>query len=77
MSKKYPMLLINPPLFPKEHPTEREEFNGITCSHCHGNGWFWGRDDFNERVKVTCPVCKGNKKLKAVVTVQWVADEQS
>ena len=42
-----------------------------------GNGWFWGVDDYGERIKQDCPVCKGNKRLKAVVTVNWTADDSS
>lgn len=76
MSKQQPMLLISPPLFPKEHPVEQTEFGGVPCGYCHGNGWFWGMDELtHESVKVECPVCKGHKKLKAVVTINWVADE--
>ena len=40
-----------------------------------GNGWFWGVDDYGERIKQDCPVCKGNKRLKAVVTIAWQPDE--
>ena len=71
MSKQQHALLIQPPLFPKECPVERVEFGGFPCSYCHGNGWF------GERVKQDCPVCKGNKRLKAVVTVNWTADDSS
>lgn len=69
MSKQQHALLIQPPLFPKECPVERVEFGGFPCSYCHGNGWFWGVDDYGERIKQDCPVCKGNKRLKAVVTI--------
>ena len=76
MSKQQLALLISPPLFPKEHPIEQTVFNGVPCAYCHGNGWFWGADELTrESVKVQCPVCKGSKKLKAVVTINWVADE--
>ena len=57
MSKQQPVLLIQPPLFLKEQPVERVEFGGFKCSHCHGNGWFWGMDDYGERIKLECPVC--------------------
>lgn len=77
MSKRQHALLIQPPLFPKECPVERVEFGGFPCSYCHGNGWFWGVDDYGERIKQDCPVCKGNKRLKAVVTVNWTADDSS
>lgn len=77
MRKWQHALLIQPPLFPKEQPVERVEFGGIPCTYCHGNGWFWGMDEYRERVKCECPVCKGNKRLKAVVTVNWTADDSS
>lgn len=77
MSKQQPVLFIQPPLFPKEQPVERVEFGGIPCTYCHGNGWFWGTDEYRERIKCDCPVCKGNKRLKAVVTVNWMADDSS
>lgn len=71
MSKQQPVLFIQPPMFPKELPTERIEFGGFKCTYCHGNGWFWGMDDYGESVKEECPVCHGKKRLKAVVTVEW------
>lgn len=77
MSKGQHALLIQPPLFPKEQPVERVEFGGIPCTYCHGNGWFWGMDEYRERIKCEYPVCKGNKRLKAVVTVNWTADDSS
>ena len=75
MSKKQPMILVTPPLFPDEMPVEREKFGGILCNYCHGKGWFWGTDERLDRIKQTCPVCKGRKKLKAIVTIQWVPDD--
>ena len=76
MSKQQPTLLISPPLFPKEHPVEQTVFGGVPCGYCHGNGWVWGMDELTrESVKVQCPVCEGHKKLKAVVTINWVADK--
>lgn len=76
MSKKQPVLLITPPLFPAENPTEQEEFGGIPCAYCHGNGWFLGMEkNSRDSIRKECPVCKGHKKLKAVVTINWIADE--
>lgn len=77
MSKQQPVLFIQPPFFSKEQPVEQLVFNGFKCSYCQGNGWFWGLDDFGERIKRECPVCKGSKRLKAVVTVSWKADNES
>lgn len=76
MSKKQAVLLLTPPLFPAENPTEQEEFRGIPCSYCHGNGWFLGIEkNSRDTIRKDCPVCKGHKKLKAVVTINWLADE--
>lgn len=55
MSKQQHALLTQPPLFPKECPVERVEFGGFPCSYCHGNGWFWGVDDYGERIKPGLP----------------------
>lgn len=75
MSKKNFGLLITPPLFPSEHPMEKEEFNGIPCSYCHGNGWIIGANERRETERTECPVCKGYKKLKAEVTICWKPDK--
>lgn len=75
MSKSINAYLITPPLFPKESPVEREEYRGIKCSYCHGNGWFWKVDEVGERVKDPCPFCHGSKRMKAVLTLEWTADE--
>lgn len=76
MSKKQQTYLVTPPLFPKEMPLEREEFRDFPCSYCHGNGWFWKKDEQDGgRVKNPCPLCHGSKRMKAVLTVEWTADE--
>ncbi|WP_233527330.1 MULTISPECIES: hypothetical protein [unclassified Bacteroides] len=68
------MLLITPP-YPSVG-TEEEEFGGIPCEYCHGNGWFIGiEEDTRDTIRKDCPVCKGYKKLKATVTINWSADE--
>lgn len=68
------MLLITPPYSPVG--TEEEEFGGIPCEYCHGNGWFTGiEEDTRDTIRKDCPVCKGYKKLKATVTINWSADE--
>lgn len=76
MSKKQAVLLLTPPLFPAENSPEQEEFRGIPCSSCQGNGCFLGMEENSrDTIRKECPVCKGNKKLKAVVTINWLADE--
>lgn len=51
--------------------TEQFNYSGYTCPYCGGNGFFWGVDEFRERVKEKCPLCQGKKELDAVVTVEW------
>ena len=76
MSKKQQVYMVVPPLFPKNHPYEMETFDGFECSYCHGNGWYAALGDRNERVKEPCPVCQGSGRIKAVVTIKWMADEK-
>ena len=71
MSKNNQMILISPPMFIGEgNQKESISSKGHRCSHCHGNGFFWGEEQ-RERVKVDCPVCKGSGKLDAVITIEW------
>lgn len=44
------------------------------CPYCHGNGWLWGRGKDWEGVKVTCPVCQGVGRMKAIVEITWLPD---
>ena len=76
MSRIKKQLEICPPAYMCKGPN-RENFvsTGHKCGYCKGNGWFWGVDDYGERVKQDCPVCKGNKRLKAVVTVEWKEEQ--
>lgn len=66
------MILIQPPIFLEdESRKEALETSGHVCPSCSGNGWNWGTE-WNERVKVTCPVCKGKRKLDAKITIEWI-----
>lgn len=76
MSKQEQILLITPPEFIKIKSYEMKDFHGLKCTYCHGNGWIPTLGDRNEPEREICPVCKGLKKLKAVVTVKWMPDEQ-
>jgi excinuclease UvrABC ATPase subunit len=55
---------------------ESQTCGGHRCSYCQGNGFFWKvNEDVKERLKETCPVCKGSKTLKAVVTIEWLPEK--
>lgn len=73
MSMKQNGVLISAPLFGtgREKP---EEFSGYNCGYCQGNGYVLDADVITERVKKPCPSCGGTGRVKAVVTVEWVAD---
>ena len=43
----------------------------VSKGHTCGNGWFWGVDEFRDRVKNTCPLCEGSGMLDAIVTIEW------
>lgn len=75
MSKNQQIIMISPPKFLKERNSERIISQGHVCSYCQGNGYFWKEDSYGEPVKDPCPVCKGNKKLKAVINIRWEAEE--
>ena len=76
MSKQKQALLITPPLFPKEHPYEMDNFYGFKCSYCQGNGWIPTLGERNENERKDCPGCKGSGRLKAVVTTKWMPDRK-
>lgn len=46
------------------------ETEPTTCLYCAGRGFFW---DEMEENKTTCPNCKGSKKVKAKITIHWMA----
>lgn len=68
------VLFIQPPLFIQDHPVVREESRGHSCPVCNGLGKVSGPIyDKNSRFK-ECPFCKGEKKVKAVITIEWIPD---
>ena len=73
MSEKQNGVLITAPLFGTGRETVGE-FNGYTCGHYQGNGYFLDSDIITERVKKPCPSCGGTGKVKAVVTIDWIPD---
>lgn len=68
------VLFVQPSLFTQGYPVEREVSKGHPCPVCNGNGKVSGEiydkdSRFNE-----CPFCKGVKKVKAVITIEWMPD---
>ena len=69
------MIEINPGcMSPGGRRTERVLSRGHKCPYCQGNGYFWQEDDWDERYKKECSICKGSGKLDAVITIEWKAD---
>jgi len=72
MSKERRMIEITPGrMSPGGRMTEHLESRGHKCQYCQGNGFFWQEDEFRERYKDPCPVCKGSGKLDAKITIEW------
>lgn len=65
------MVVLTPPRM--KATLERLVSEGHTCGYCHGNGFFWGLDEYGENEKTPCPMCKGSGRLDAVITVEWKA----
>ena len=68
------VLFIQPPLFIKDNPVVREESNGHKCPVCNGNGKVSGLIYDKDSRFAECPFCKGAKKVKAVITTEWMPD---
>lgn len=76
MSKEKRTIEIAPRLMsPGGRMTEVLESRGHACSYCQGNGYRWLEDDWQERYKKECPICRGSGKLDAVIRVEWKASE--
>lgn len=69
MSKQVKLVELVPPSYKnnKELVVSKEH----TCGYCHGNGWFWGRDESGDSVKNPCPICEGSGMVDAVITIDW------
>ena len=66
MSKQIKLVELVSPSY--KQGKEQVVSKGHTCGYCHGNGWFWGVDEFRDRVKNTCPLCEGSGMI---VTIEW------
>ena len=76
MSKERRMIEIAPGLMsPGSRMSETIESRGYNCPYCHGNGYHWQEDVWQERYKQECPICKGSGRLDAVVTIEWKAGD--
>ena len=77
MSKERRIIEITPgKLSPGGRMTEVIESKGFKCPYCQGNGYHWQEDEYQERYKKECPICKGSGKLDAVIEVEWKAREK-
>ena len=54
---------------------DRIESRGHRCPYCQGNGYLWQEDEWQERYKKECPICKGSGRLDAMITIEWKAEE--
>ena len=78
MSKERRIIEIAPgTMSPGGRMTDRIESRGHRCPYCQGNGYHWQEDEWQERYKQECPICKGSGRLDAVITVEWKAGSNS
>nr|DAK13862.1 MAG TPA: Inhibitor of TRAP, regulated by-TRAP, AT, TRAP, tryptophan RNA-binding.06A [Caudoviricetes sp.] len=56
--------------------TDQVESQGHICPYCQGNGYRWQEDNWQERFKQECPICRGSGKLDAVINVVWKASKE-
>ena len=75
MSRKSTIVTIEPP--PHSIDTERIEIADFVCPYCCGMGNWSEQVGYNEYLERTCKVCKGAKKIKAVVTIGWLPDNNN
>jgi hypothetical protein len=77
MSKERRIIEIEPGrMTPGGRMTDHIESRGHQCPYCQGNGYHWQEDDWQERDKQECLICKGSGRLDAVVTIEWKAGER-
>lgn len=69
--------LTRPSLFDAEGKAhEVFIFDHFDCPRCNGLGYIYvGSYNDIEDKDSTCPICKGTKKIKAIVNIDWSAPE--
>lgn len=72
MSRKSEIITIEPPAY-KTTP-EVIEIKGFECPYCFGLGVWHEQVGYNQYNEHTCQVCKGEKEIKAVITIGWLPD---
>lgn len=77
MSKERRIIEIAPGLMsPGGRMKERIESRGHSCPYCQGNGYHWQEDEWQERYKQECRICKGSGLLDAEVRISWRAGKK-
>lgn len=54
---------------------EQFMFHGFECPNCNGLGEIFNSYYGNEIERVECKICKGAKKIKAKVDIEWFPDK--
>lgn len=72
MSKVSTILTVEPPA----HSTdiEKREIVNIPCPYCFGQGRWVEQTGYEKYKEHTCKVCDGSKKIKALITIEWLPD---
>ena len=78
MSKERRIIEIEPGrMTPGGRMTDHFESRGHKCPYCQGNGYHWQEDEWQERYKQECPICKGSGRLDAMITIEWKAGRKA
>ncbi|MGF0096950.1 hypothetical protein ACQRD6_01165 [Prevotella sp. SGI.027] len=78
MSKERRIIEIEPGrMAPGGRMTDHIESRGHSCPYCQGNGYHWQEDEWQERYKKECPICKGSGRLDAMITIEWKAGRKA
>lgn len=78
MSKEKRTIEITPGLMsPGGRMEEHFLSRGYVCTYCQGNGYHWQENCYRERYKQGCPMCRGSRRLDAVISIQWRASNDT
>ncbi len=69
MSKLKHMVELTPPDYLSTE--QRLTSPGMECGYCHGRGTFVYDDRWGDDVVRICPVCRGEGRVDAEITIKW------
>lgn len=78
MSYKKQIIAISPENIYRGENTEEFTLKGFECPYCSAKGHLIEEGPFEHGYKKEkCPVCKGAGRIKAMVSIAWIADSSN